>query len=142
MIKIGNGYFRKDQIAGIVPDFRATGISTIRVYLIGGESVVLAEDRSCVERIAEALGGAVQDDNCSYVLKPSEIMELGDVQEMGMTHIARDADGLVYAYSEKPHRDGAYWVSDRAFLRLSGDYDDLIPSKDGPIEIKNILEVN
>lgn len=125
LIKIGNAWVDPQEIAAFFPTADLPSTPKIGIILRSGGNV-WAESTMDEAEAALIDAGVIQDPAADDVpdLTDAEIKELMDLEELGFKYIARDADGKLYAYFEKPTKDGAYWNSrDGQPSRLKEDFD-------------------
>lgn len=137
MIKIGNTYFREDQIAAIRAE---PEIDRIHVFLLSGQVVVEDADVDllCGMLIDAGLfftGDAVE----VLAFAPSENLELRKAYDDGYLFAAKDKSGQVYAYKKKPEKGAGEWFGsteeDYVSRRLHGDFECLSFEDDAPLDL-------
>lgn len=133
LIKIGDAWVDPAEIAMITPDHSADGCSWTPLDLAqhicltmrqGGSTWIGATMDEAEAALIDA--GVIQDPTADEApeLTDAELEELMGLEELGFKYVARDADGKLYAYFEKPTKDGAYWNSrDGQPVKLKEDFD-------------------
>lgn len=130
LIKIGDAWIDPEEIAMILPDqpvedWTPEDSQNICVQLRHGSSMWI---RATMDEAEAALidAGYIEDPAADEApeLSDAELDELTGLEELGFKYVARDADGKLYAYFEKPTKDGAYWNSrDGQPVKLKEDFD-------------------
>ena len=125
MIKIGRCFFNEDQIAAIQPLIDGRGAD---VYLVRGAVVsVDVEEDELPDSAVEVLAFA-----------PMENQELWLAYEDGFLFVAKDKSGQVYAYKERPEKEGCEWIytgEGAGTKRLHGDFDCLSFEDEEPLNL-------
>lgn len=136
MIKIGNCYLSESQIAAIQPSADGTRAD---VHLVNGGvlTVKVLEDD-----LRDLLGrtGIMQVVSAAepLVMSPSEEFELKSAYENGCLFVAKDKNGQVFAYKEKPQRGKIDWACASDLyspFRLRGDFDFLSFEDEEPLDL-------
>ena len=129
LVRIGDGWYDPEEVVGIFPEelLRAGGNGQAVVLLRGARNGIClgcGMDDAVEDLIA---AGLIADPAASTVpkLSPEETEELQHLYALGFNWIARDADGKLYAYGDRPKLDGAYWTAPdpSASHRMQGDFD-------------------
>ncbi len=135
MIKIGECYFSRDQIAAIKPC--ADG-ENADVYLVNG-AVITA--RVWTDEVQDLLGRAgilqVVSSVEDFSIPTADELALRSAYEAGCLFVAKDKNGQVFAYKGKPKRGKIDWMysSDLTPLRLRGDFDFLSFEDEEPLDL-------
>lgn len=107
MIRIGEAYFAESEIAAIHPD--SAYDSRIWVTLKGGRNVYVN-----VEMLEAAR--ALSDAGLLHLadIEPGDLalIVLENLADAGLRYIARDENGALFAYEEKPKRGTACWSAE------------------------------
>lgn len=154
LIKIGNALVDPFEIAAIAPD-RDECLSDyekavlIRIELRHGGSIWI--DATMDEAEAALIdAGVVTDlltdlepDDSPLQLTDEESERLRELESDGYKYLARDKDGKLYAFRQKPVFRGFYWVelepvSDNA-LQVGEDFDFIQWDDAEPTEIEQFL---
>ena len=74
-------------------------------------------------------------------LTPEEEEELRHLYALGFTWMARDIDGKLYAYKDRPKPDGAYWAAADTsdYTRITGHFNFVDPQGPEPWLIQALL---
>ena len=127
LIKIGDCFVDPAEIAMICDsyDSHLEVQPQICIHLRHGSGTWI---HSTMDEAEAALidAGVIQDPTADDApeLTEEEKTELTKMDELGFNYIARDGDGKLYAYFEKPTKDGAYWNSrDGQPVKLKEDFD-------------------
>ena len=127
LIKIGDCFVDPAEIALISDsyDSHLEAQPQICIHLRHGSGTWI---HSTMDEAEAALidAGVIQDPAADEApeLSDAELDELMGLDELGFKYVARDADGKLYAYFEKPTKDGAYWNSrDGQPVKLKEDFD-------------------
>lgn len=127
LIKIGDCFVDPAEIAMICDGYNShlEAQPQICIHLRHGSGTWI---HSTMDEAEAALidAGVIQDPAADEApeLSDAELDELMGLDELGFKYVARDADGKLYAYFEKPTKDGAYWNSrDGQPVKLKEDFD-------------------
>lgn len=136
MIKIGRCFFNEDQIAAIQPLIDGRGAD---VYLVRGAVVSVDVEEDELQELLEA-AGLLSPDSAVEVLAfaPMENQELWLAYEDGFLFVAKDKSGQVYAYKERPEKEGCEWIytgEGAGTKRLHGDFDCLSFEDEEPLNL-------
>lgn len=112
-VKIGDAWFNPDEITAISLPSDMKDPAKIIVTLRQGVSVW--PDATMDEAEAALIdAGYIENpypENDTPDLTDGEIEVLHDLYHRGFEWLARDKDGKLYAFRDKPEKDGAYWNS-------------------------------
>ncbi len=140
MIKIGDGYFRENQIAAILtmPD-----IAQAHVFLLSGQAVVVTADTDSLHQMLMdtgllSPGPAVE----VLTFTPKERQELRLVYEDGYLFVAKDRSGQVYAYKHLPKKWAGEWTDSKTddVWRLHGEFECLSFEDDEPLSLVDLFQ--
>ena len=125
LVKIGNAYIDPAEVVAMrgVPA-NELDPAYVEIELRSGSSILIyCEMAEADEIMIEA--GMIADPAANPILELEEVDELKHLLGLGFHWIARDGDGKIYAYKDKPLREGISWSAGiaQAPLRLSGTYD-------------------
>jgi len=112
-VKIGDAWFNPDEITAISLPSDTKDPTKIIVTLRQGVSVW--PDATMDEAEAALIdAGYIENpypENDTPELTDGEVEALADLHNRAFEYLARDADGKLYAFRDKPEKDGAYWNS-------------------------------
>lgn len=112
-VKIGDAWFNPDEITAISLPSDMKDPTKIIVTLRQGVSVW--PDATMDEAEAALIdAGYIENpypENDTPDLTDGEIEVLHDLYHRDFEYLARDADGKLYAFRDKPEKEGAYWNS-------------------------------
>ena len=117
LVKIGSAWIDPEEIAMILPDqpvedWTPEDSQNICVHLRHGDSMWI---RATMDEAEAALidAGLIEnpypEEDEPPELTQEEHAAAADLYDRGFEWLARDKDGKLYAYRDKPKRDGAYW---------------------------------
>lgn len=147
MILLGGCLVDETQIQLVKP-CRVDFHDACAVYLTGGNQVIINASMSEVVAIMEKLGWMTDEaesggEPFSLNVTEEERDELRSCVENGFPWIAKDSNGVVYAYLHEPIFAAGYWKSSPAgngpYRRLRGEYADLPTGADGSVCIDAVL---
>lgn len=112
-VKIGDAWFNPDEITAISLPSDTKDPAKIIVTLRQGVSVW--PDATMDEAEAVLIdAGYIENpypENDTPDLTDGEVEVLHDLYHRDFEYLARDADGKLYAFRDKPEKEGAYWNS-------------------------------
>lgn len=112
-VKIGDAWFNPDEITAISLPSDMKDPAKIIVTLRQGVSVW--PDATMDEAEAVLIdAGYIENpypENDTPDLTDGEVEVLHDLYHRDFEYLARDADGKLYAFRDKPEKEGAYWNS-------------------------------
>lgn len=112
-VKIGDAWFNPDEITAISLPSDTKDPTKIIVTLRQGVSVW--PDATMNEAEAALIdAGYIENpypENDTPELTDGEVEALADLHNRAFEYLARDADGKLYAFRDKPEKEGAYWNS-------------------------------
>jgi len=112
-VKIGDAWFNPDEITAISLPSDMKDPAKIIVTLRQGVSVW--PDATMDEAEAALIdAGYIENpypENDTPDLTDGEVEVLHDLYHRDFEYLARDADGKLYAFRDKPEKEGAYWNS-------------------------------
>ena len=112
-VKIGDAWFNPDEITAISLPSDMKDPAKIIVTLRQGVSVW--PDATMDEAEAALIdAGYIENpypENDTPELTDGEVEALADLHNRAFQYLARDADGKLYAFRDKPEKEGAYWNS-------------------------------
>lgn len=147
MILLGGCLVDETQIQLVKP-CRVDFCDACTVYLTGGNQVIINASMSEVVAIMEKLGWMTDDAESGGEPFPLNVTEeerdeLRSCVLNGFPWIAKDANGVVYAYKYEPIFVAGYWKSPSEdidpYRRLRGKYADLPTGADGSVCIDSVL---
>lgn len=140
MVKIGNSYFAEAAIEAIVPEFlmvrgsdEAVKHNAYDVHLANGNIVTAEATEDEVTAVVDLLGLLVPDEP-GRRLGLDELEELASIFEAGFRWAARDRDGKIYAYKDKPEKGNNSWMGTE-FQRLCHDFEAITFEADSPWDL-------
>ena len=152
LIKIGSAFIDPEEIAAITPD-RGDGQdayqSSTQICITlrhGGSFWIDAPMDEAEAALIDA--GAIENpyedqDGDRPELTEGELAVLRDLESDGYNYLARDKDGKLYAFRNRPEYDGAYWSDPGAgsagVLRVHEDFDFIDTGAEEPAEIYRLL---
>ena len=113
LIKIGDAWVDPQEIAAFFPTADLPSTPKIGIILHSGGNV-WAESTMDEAEAALIDAGYIENpypENDTPDLTDGEIEVLADLYNRAFEYLARDADGKLYAFRDKPEKDGAYWNS-------------------------------
>lgn len=145
MIKLGNVIVNEEFIAAIEPE-RAPPSDRpgIVITLSTGGTVTSNAKMEEVRYVLERAGLIEPLERPARLISlfPHEVNELRWHLDRGYHYLAKDEDGRVFAFSERPTKGKSSWLNDDAVSsvkRLLGDYDALSFDDVEPLEITAVL---
>jgi hypothetical protein len=113
LIKIGNAWVDPQEIAAFFPTADLPSTPKIGIILHSGGNVWT---ESTMDEAEAALidAGYIENpypENDTPDLTDGEVEVLLDLYHRDFEYLARDADGKLYAFRDKPEKEGAYWNS-------------------------------
>lgn len=123
LVKIGDGWYDPEKVVGIYPE--AYGEAAVLLRGVAARILLGCSIDDAQEDLIAA--GLIADPRATTAprLTPDEEAELQHLYALGFSWIARDADGKLYAYGDRPKLDGVYWTAFDATSshRMQGDFD-------------------
>ena len=144
MVKIGNSYFAEAAIEAIVPKFRmvrrsaeAVKHNAYDVHLANGNIVTAEASEGEVAAVVDLLGLLVPDEP-ERGLGLDELEELASLFAAGYRWAARDRDGKIFAYKDKPEKGDNSWLGTE-FERLYQDFEAITFEADSPLDLTKLF---
>ena len=107
LIRIGNAWVDPSEVAAVLPESDG---DNVQLALRSGQSHGLDCSMEEAEEDLIACGLITDPTGCVVPrLSAEETGELKHLYALGYAYIARDMDGKLYAFSDVPQREGAYW---------------------------------
>lgn len=147
MVKIGNAYFAEAAIEAIVPEWltergadRAVMHNSYDVHLANGNIVTAETTEDEVAAVVNLLGLLVPEELEEPELEfgQDELEELALLFQAGYRWAARDCDGKVFAYKDKPEKGNVSWKGDE-FQRLYHDFGTIMFEADAPLDLTKLF---
>lgn len=114
LIKIGNAWVDPQEIAAFFPTADLPSTPKIGIILHSGGNV-WAESTMDEAEAALIDAGYIEnpypEEDEPPELTDGEVEVLHDLYHRDFEYLARDADGKLYAFRDKPEKEGAYWNS-------------------------------
>lgn len=112
LIKIGNCWVDPNEIAAIFPTADLPSTPKVGITLRSGGSTWA--ETTMDEAEAALIDAGYIENPYPEEDEPPELTQeehdaAADLYDRGFEWLARDKDGKLYAYRDKPKRDGAYW---------------------------------
>lgn len=113
MIRFGDAYITESEIAAIFPS--DTTDDEVWIALKSGRMICCEMDMIEAERVMVERGLVPLDG-----VEPGamHLLLLEDLAEQGYEHLARDADGMLFAYEQQPVKDENRWTKDAGEVLL------------------------
>ena len=143
LTKLGDAFVDLHEIALAVPV--DAGEPTVEIVLRSGCSCyVKCEPEELEIRLhAAGLFCHPEDDLEAPELTDDELAKLRDLEADGYRYMARDKDGKLFAFRQKPEYDGAYWndpgPQNAGVFRIYGGFNFIEKDADEPAEIYTLM---
>lgn len=144
MVKIGNTYFAEAAIEAIVPEWivdrrsgKAVAHDSYDVHLANGNIVTAKASEEEVAAVVSLLG-LLASDEPEIELERDELEELASLFGSGFRWAARDRDGKVFAYKDKPTKGRSCWQA-YEHMRLHHDFDAISFDDDAPLDLTKLF---
>lgn len=114
LIKIGNAWVDPQEIAAFFPTADLPSTPKIGIILHSGgnvwaESTMKEAEAALID--AGCIENPYPEEDEPPELTDGEVEALADLHNRAFEYLARDADGKLYAFRDKPEKEGAYWNS-------------------------------
>lgn len=113
-VKIGDAWFNPDEITAISLPSDMKDPAKIIVTLRQGVSVwpdATMDEAEAALIDAGYIENPYPEEDEPPELTDGEVEALADLHNRAFEYLARDADGKLYAFRDKPEKEGAYWNS-------------------------------
>lgn len=113
-VKIGDAWFNPDEITAISLPSDMKDPTKIIVTLRQGVSVwpdATMDEAEAALIDAGYIENPYPEEDEPPELTDGEVEALADLHNRAFEYLARDADGKLYAFRDKPEKEGAYWNS-------------------------------
>ena len=104
LYKLGENWIDPGEIAAVQKP-PAPGAD---IYLRNGTRLFAAVTREELEAFFLA-AGLIPDEDDGITIDEADTEELYDLHDQGYRYLARDIDGKLYAYAERPRKNAGYW---------------------------------
>ena len=150
LIKIGNALVDPDEIAVIQPVQNEQSKSThILIELRNGGSTWIEAAMDEAEAalidagvVTDLTAGKDEDDLAGLMLPDEEIQKLKELYSADYRYLARDKDGSLYAFRNRPEYGGFYWDDPECETALRIDGLSFVSAEDEePTEISSLLAI-
>lgn len=146
MVKIGDTYFAEGAIEAMVPrqsmdlcpGFNGNYIPVCDVHLANGSVVTAKATEDEIAAAVALLGLLAPPEEPETDLEPEELEELAALFGAGFRWAARDRDGKVFAYKDKPTKGRSCWQSDE-HQRLHHDFDGIAFDDHAPLDLTKLF---